>query len=305
MIINIYGVVVLNPKWLTTFVALVDIGHFTQTADKLCMTQPGVSQHISKLEQVCGHQLIIREKKSIELTERGRLVYDYAKKLLVNEHELFEQLAFDNPFSGHCRIACSGALALQLYPKLLSMQVLHPKLIIELKAAPNSQILNEIQSGNIDLGIITSKTNNGLYTIQELGREQLCLVLPASNKNKSAEDRLHHLGLINHPDAMHYLSLYVAQSTGAELNQLNIEQIPITGFVNQISQILEPVANGLGFTVLPKSVIESFRDLSLLSILKSSSPAMETLYTVQKRHRVLPKRFEAIKRMLHGHFKRN
>lgn len=295
----------INPKWLTTFVSLVDIGHFTQAADKLFMTQPGVSQHISKLELECGHQLIIREKKNIELTEQGRLVYDYAKKLAVSEHELFEQLAFDDPFSGHCRIACSGALALQLYPKLLSMQVQHPGLIIELKAAPNSQILNEIQRGDIDFGIITSKTNSGLYTIQELGREELCLALPACYKNNSVEGKLDQLGLINHPDAMHYLSLYVAQTTETELNQLNLEQIPINGFVNQISQILEPVARGLGFTVLPKSVIKSFQDLSLLSILKSDSPVMETLYTVQKRHRVLPKRFDAIQLLLHDHFQRD
>ena len=36
----------LNPVWLETFITLVDTGHFTQTAEKLHMTQPGVSQHI-------------------------------------------------------------------------------------------------------------------------------------------------------------------------------------------------------------------------------------------------------------------
>ncbi|MRY60822.1 LysR family transcriptional regulator, partial [Parabacteroides distasonis] len=41
----------INPLWLNTFKTLVEVGHFTQTAEKLYMTQPGVSQHIKKLEQ--------------------------------------------------------------------------------------------------------------------------------------------------------------------------------------------------------------------------------------------------------------
>ncbi|MFT6927030.1 MAG: DNA-binding transcriptional LysR family regulator [Psychromonas sp.] len=36
----------LKPFWLNTFKTLIEVGHFTQTAEKLNMTQPGVSQHI-------------------------------------------------------------------------------------------------------------------------------------------------------------------------------------------------------------------------------------------------------------------
>ena len=70
----------LNPLWLNTFKTLIDLGHFTRTAEKLHMTQPGVSQQIQKLENACGHSLIKREKKSFELTEQGRQVYEYALK---------------------------------------------------------------------------------------------------------------------------------------------------------------------------------------------------------------------------------
>jgi DNA-binding transcriptional LysR family regulator len=66
----------LNPLWLHTFKTLIEVGHFTQTAEKLYMTQPGVSQHIKKLESACGYALIKREKKSFELTEQGQRVYE-------------------------------------------------------------------------------------------------------------------------------------------------------------------------------------------------------------------------------------
>lgn len=61
----LWNLVMLNPTWLNTLVTLVDMGHFKKTAKKLFLTQPGVSQHISKLEKACGHSLIRREKKEL------------------------------------------------------------------------------------------------------------------------------------------------------------------------------------------------------------------------------------------------
>lgn len=292
----------LNPTWLNTFVTLVDMGHFTKTAEKLFMTQPGVSQHISKLEKACGHSLIRREKKSFEVTEQGTIVYQYAGQLVKNEQGLMEMLAFDDPFAGDCTLACSGALALMLYAKLLDLQVQHPQLVVKLKAAPNHQILNEIQTGIIDLGIITDAPNHSLFDVVELGREQLCLVLPASvETDVYGKNLLTELGLIDHPDAEHYLSLYLAQSQESYFTHLCIKDIPVTGYVNQISQILHPVAKGLGFTVLPKSAVDTFQEPQQLKIFTPKKPVMQTLYMVTKRNRVLPARFEVVKSILQKH----
>jgi DNA-binding transcriptional LysR family regulator len=295
----------LNPNWLNTFVTLIDTGHFTKTAEKLFMTQPGVSQHIRKLEHACGLSLIRRDKKSFEVTEQGRLVYQYAGQLVKNEHELLEKLTFDNPFAGDYTIACSGALALILYPQLLDLQTQHSKLIVQLKAAPNHQILNEIQQGIIDIGIVTHIPNHSLFDVQKLGREQLCLVIPADVETDSCGVKLlTELGLISHPDAEHYLSLYFAQSQEPNFSNLNINEIPVSGYVNQISQILQPVAKGLGFTVLPKSAIDSFHDAQNLKISKPKKPVMESLYLVKKRNRVLPARFDTVNSKLKEHFQK-
>ena len=293
----------LNPNWLNTFVTLIDTGHFTKTAEKLFMTQPGVSQHIRKLEQACGHSLIRRDKKSFELTEQGRLVYQYAGELAQNEHELLEKLTFDDPFTGEYTIACSGALALILYPKLLDLQIQHSQLVVQLKSAPNHQILNDIQLGIIDIGIVTQIPHHSLFDVQELGQEQLCLVLPANIKTDHYGGQLlTELGLINHPDAEHYLSLYFSQSQESSFSHLNISEIPVSGYVNQISQILQPVAKGLGFTVLPKSAIDSFDDSQNLKIFTPPNPVIEPLYRVKKRNRVLPARFETVNSKLQEHF---
>ncbi|WP_206484970.1 LysR family transcriptional regulator [Thalassotalea sp. G2M2-11] len=283
----------LNPIWLKTFVTLVDTGHFTQTAEKLFMTQPGVSQHINKLEQACGHSLLKREKKSFVITEQGKLVYEYVKKLVLDEQALIEQMNFDNPYSGECTFACSGSVALLLYPKLLKLQAIHPELVISLKAAPNYQILAEVKEGSIDQGIVTDIPNESFFDVKQLGQEPLCLVTPLSIDNKaSIKEMLMELGVISHPDVEHYLSLYCSQSNEQELQQLDINSIPVRGFINQISQILQPIAEGIGFTVLPKSAVDSFHNKKYLKIIAPKHSVVETLYLVKKKNRSLPARFK-------------
>lgn len=283
----------LNPVWLETFVTLIDTGHFTQTAEKLHMTQPGVSQHISKLEDDCGHSLIKRNKKSFVITEQGRLVYQYAKKLRMNEASLFEHMSFDDPYSGQCSLACSGSVALLLYPRLLPLQKQYSSLHLNIKAAPHHQILADIKDGLIDQGIVTDIPNNNVFDFEELGKEELCLVVPqTTNLDRSKKQLLIELGLISHPDAEHYLSLYFKQSEEQELKELDIKKIPVIGSINQISQILEPIAEGIGFTVIPKSALDSFHSPELLKILKPQQPVMEDLYLVRKQNRELPARYK-------------
>ena len=284
----------LNPVWLETFITLVDTGHFTKTAEKLYMTQPGVSQHISKLEEACGHSLIKRDKKSFVVTEQGRLVYDYTKALKQGQQNLFEQLNFDNPFAGTCTLACSGSLALLLYPKMLTLQAQHSHIHINIKAAPNHQLLNDIKNGFIDQGIVTNIPNESFFDFEEIGQEELCLISSKDAPNDTGwKQLLMETGLISHPDAEHYLSLFFRQCEEQALKQLDISKIPVVGSINQIGQILEPIANGIGFTVLPKSAVDSFHSPNRLNILKPQKPVMESLYLVRQKNRVLPTRYKA------------
>ncbi|WP_338591174.1 LysR family transcriptional regulator [Shewanella khirikhana] len=324
----------LNPLWLKTFVTLVDTGHFTQTASKLFMTQPGVSQHLNKLEQACGHQLLIRSRSGIELTEAGSRLYQYALEQAKAEAALLGSLDEDNPYSGVCRLACSGALAQLLYPPLLALQAEHPALKVHVEAAPNARIINEVQQGEKDLGIITAPPPRGLFNEVEIGTQALCLVLPASakvdsetkeNEETSAETRtsasvstsanasasananspdlpsiaeLKALGLISHPDAAHYLSLFFAHSKYEGYQNAFAEDFPVSSYINQLGQILLPVSLGLGFTVLPLSVAAAFSDQTKLRLFFGNERVFEPLYLIHKRQRQLPARFDTIRALI-------
>jgi len=293
----------LNPLWLNTFCTLADIGHFTRTADKLHMTQPGVSQHIKKLEQMCGYPLLKREGKSIELTEQGRMVYAFAMKQKNDEAALAEALSFDDPHKGLCRFACSGALALKLYPELIALQKQHPALVTHLEAAPNHKILDDILRGEIDLGIVTHQPTLTQFRFEELAQEPLCLVLPkAYNQQTINTDTLFQLGLIKHPDANHYLSAYFDGCGDASLQGVVADELPVSSYVNQLNLILLPVAQGIGFTVLPKSAVDQFEHANQLHVHVPKQAVTEQLYLVQKRNRELPARYSILSQQLLGQF---
>ncbi|MGF1764195.1 LysR family transcriptional regulator [Aliivibrio kagoshimensis] len=284
-----------NPIWLHTFRTLIDVGHFTQTADKLYMTQPGVSQHIKKLEQHCGHMLIKRFNKSFELTEQGRLVYQYALQVAKDEEALLASLNFDNPHAGECQVACSGSLALLLYPKLLTLQQQYPELSIHLEAAPNQKILNDIERGSMDFGVVTYAPNSSQFHTKIIGSEPLCLILPKRYEGQTIDiEKLKACGVIMHPDALHYLALYFEQSGSQAFSLLRAEDLPTVGYVNQLSQILLPISQGIGFTVLPQSAIAGFAHPDQLYLHQPQRQVIETLYAVSKRNRTLPTRYQTL-----------
>ncbi|OEF87011.1 LysR family transcriptional regulator, partial [Vibrio splendidus] len=271
----------INPLWLNTFKTLVEVGHFTQTAEKLYMTQPGVSQHIKKLEQACNCDLLSRENKSFELTEQGRIMYRYALKLEKDQEDLFESLSFDNPYAGQCHLSCSGSLSLRLYPKLLELQQQHQDLSINLEAAPNKKILNDLSEGTTDIGIVRHSPNDSYYQSQVIGKEALCLIVHHSLADLEITPQvLNDIGLIAHPDSAHYLSLYFDLCGDKDLANINVNEIPRSGYINQLHQILLPVSKGLGFTVLPAGAVEHFPDRDKLHVVPPKVEVEETLYLV-------------------------
>ncbi len=292
----------LNPAWLKTFRTLVDIGHFTHTAETLFMTQPGVSQHIKKLENACGYALIKRINKSFEVTEQGKRVYDYAVKTEQQQSDLLESLSFDNPFAGSCKISCSGTTALWLYPMLIKLQTDHPELHTQLEVAPNQRILESVAAGLTDLGIVTDKAMTGNVVSEEMGEEPLCLVLPSTAKEEVlTADYLNNIGLVSHPDALHYLRLYLGHCQDAALTSLNPESLKIVSYINQLNQILLPISEGIGFTVLPQSAIAASSLAQKLYVYQQKANVSETLYLIKKQHRELPIRYANIEQSIRSY----
>ncbi|EAQ02070.1 transcriptional regulator, LysR family protein [Pseudooceanicola batsensis HTCC2597] len=279
----------LNAAWLETFTTLCETGHFTRAAERLNMTQPGVSQHLRKLEQQVGQGLISRQGKSFTLTPAGEAVFELGLSRRAEEKRLRDAIEADDRDAGPVHIACSGSFAMLLYPNLIPWMHAAPDLSVHLEAAPQAEILAGLLEGRFDLGVLGTDPDHARLEATHIGREELCLVLPADAGDTPVSfSDLEARGLIAHPDGYGYAD---------DLLRLNFpedypgaDRLSVRGSVNQIGQIPASVANGVGYTLLPRSGVEAFRDKASLSVVQLPKRRWHELWLVKRRGRHLSAR---------------
>lgn len=280
----------INPLWLRSFCTLVDIGHFTRTAERLFMTQSGVSQHIHKLEAQLDTPLLIRQGKQFTLTDAGKRLYDESLPILKALSELEQQVGNDPEFAGLVRIVSPGSMGLKLYKHLLALQQQYPQLIIDYRFAPNHEVERLISENKADLGFMTRPAAGQDVQIQPIAQEELLLVTSKHTPQVSWQT-LQDLGFIDHPDGAHHVALLLS----ANFSQYQQGQtFRHSGFCNQISLILEPVALGLGFSVLPRHAVEAFSKLGELCIHQLDTKVYEPVYVATYRNKVLTNRVKTV-----------
>ncbi len=280
----------INPVWLRSFCTLVDVGHFTKTAERLHMTQSGVSQHVRKLEEQLAQTLLNRYGKQFTLTEAGERLYRQGGEILHALTELEIEVGENPAFEGVVRIASPGSIGLKLYRHLLLLQQAHPKLIIDYRFAPNNEIDRLISEQLIDIGFMTRQANLSEVKIEEIADEALMLITPADGVEPSWS-RLLELGFIHHPDGEHHANLLLSANY-PEFQ--HIKQFRNAGFSNQIALILEPVSLGLGFTVLPAHAVAAFHDPEAIAAHRLNVQVSEPLYLAQHKNKLLPKRVNSV-----------
>lgn len=280
----------INTTWLRSFCTLVEVGHFTRTADRLHMTQSGVSQHVRKLEEQLGAELLVRQGKQFSLSDAGERLYADAQDILLALSNLEQNVGEDPPYEGAVRMMSPGSVGLKLYPHLLALQSKHPKLIIDYRFAPNTDVENAIAESTVDIGFMTSKSTLADVSCTPVAQESLLLVTPASVE-EPGWDTLMTLGFIDHPDGSHHANLLLGANY-PEFQHSNL--FPRKGFSNQIGLILEPVSMGLGFTILPAHAVEAFQRPEQIRAHRLASPVSETLYLCALRNRALQKRMETV-----------
>ena len=166
----------INLIWLKTFCTLVEVGHFTKTAELLYMTQSGVSQQVKKLEQQLGTALLIREGKSFSLTDAGIKLNQQGQNLLQRSAELEKAIKYDDQYTGTVSIASPGSIGLTLYPYMLDIQQQHATLSIDYKFAPNKNIAQDLVERKIDIGLVTELSKAENIVSQKVTDEPLSLI---------------------------------------------------------------------------------------------------------------------------------
>ena len=278
----------LNATWLNTFATLCETGHFTRAAGRLNMTQPGVSQHLRKLERQIGRPLISRDGKGFTLTPAGEEVLAVALARRTEERLLRDAIAADDRDSGALAIGCSGSFALLLAPILMPWMASAPNLTLHLEAAPQTAIRAGLLENRFDLGVLAADPDHPRLLARHLGQEELCLILPAGAEPPARLADLDARGFIAHPDGYGYADDLLAPNFPNDF--AGADRLRLRATLNQIGQIPIPVARGIGYTLLPRSGIAAHPDLKRLAVVALPQRRFHDLWLVVRRGRDLTAR---------------
>ncbi|MEQ8332234.1 LysR family transcriptional regulator [Nisaea sp.] len=288
----------LNSRWLHTFVLLAETRHFTRAAELLGMTQPGVSQHLRKLEEQIGRPLISQVGKSFSLTAAGESVLAVGQRRREEEKILRDSIWIDDPEVGNVLVACSGSFATLLFPSFFPLMEKAPGLAVRLEAMPEPRIVEEVVEGRFDLGVVTRPPEHVRLVAERIGSEELCLVLPKEfAAGEIAFSQLDRLGFIAHPDGYAYADALLSANFPDAFN--GADQLRLRSFVNQIGQIPAPMAHGFGFTVLPRSGVDSFPERERLSIAMLPHAVWRDIWLIRRRDRRMAARMKSITGRIH------
>lgn len=141
--------------------------HMTRASEELHISQPAISQSIKKLEDQLGGTLFLRSNKGMELTEEGKMFYEYVKgalELIGNAENEFT--SFKDLSKGEIKVGCSTTLT-----KLILMDALenfhkdYPNININIVNGLTGNLINDLKLGNLDF-VIFNESNvkeNNLY----------------------------------------------------------------------------------------------------------------------------------------------
>lgn len=143
---------------LKIFVAVVDCSSATRAAKKLGMTQPGVSQHLSRLESEVGSRLFDRLGKKLELNDFGRMFLGKARKLLDDLEMMTSQTIGEHCPIGTVKLGLTDSSTLTVIPPtLLVFRKLYPGIKTAFDVIDSGEIENGVLRGHYDFGIVSER----------------------------------------------------------------------------------------------------------------------------------------------------
>ncbi len=168
---------------LTTFVQVAKLKSFSKAGQKVFRSQSAVSAQIRQLEQAYHAKLLDRSAKSVELTPAGVVLFEFAERLLRLRDESMQVVADrGNVVQGPVAFGANEATCLYLLPDILAeFQRRYPLVQISIYRNFSHKILQRLEDGALDLGIVTLPLKSPNLKIHTINRDRLRFMVSAKN----------------------------------------------------------------------------------------------------------------------------
>ncbi|HEY8715656.1 MAG TPA: LysR family transcriptional regulator [Candidatus Acidoferrum sp.] len=168
---------------LATFVYVAKLKSFSRAGQKVFRSQSAVSAQIRQLEQAYRAKLLDRSAKSVELTPAGEVLFEYAERLLRLRDESVQGVADrGNVVQGTVLFGANEATCLYLLPDIFAeFQRRYPLVHISIYRNFSHKILQRIEDGTIDVGIVTLPIKAMNTKVHHIYRDRLRFMVSTRN----------------------------------------------------------------------------------------------------------------------------
>lgn len=172
------GILVMDLLQLEHFLAVVEERTFTRAAERVCRTQPAISQSIKKLEDEIGTPLFARDVHDISLTEAGKVLAEYARRMVHLRDEAMRQVGeLKTLKAGTLAIASHESAAVYLLPAPLRCYLQRfPDIKVGIYRSRLNEIPRQVMDREVDVGFVKDEPAFHELEWTEVHEDQMVLV---------------------------------------------------------------------------------------------------------------------------------
>lgn len=268
---------------LKYFVSIVETGSMTKAAERCFISQPSISQQLSKLEDNIGKMLFSRERGKLVLTDSGRVMYEQAQKILASVEEARRRVGdVDDASGGSVSIGILPTLAPYVLPStLLSLSTQYPDAMVTVREQVSEAIVEAAARGEIDILIDVLPFDKSHLNVVPLFSDDFLVAVhedsPLAELDEVTVEALDGLPFIMLED-VHCLAQQI------EHYCFNKQFVPKILFqASQLATVRQLIELNYGVSILPKISIEVDSGSSIRYIkLRGERPAREVVLATAK-----------------------
>lgn len=173
----------MDLRTLSYFVTVSEELNITKASEKLHMSQPPLSSQIKSLERELNTVLFIRGKRSLQLTDSGRLLYRRAKELLsLADKASSEIISMSQGMMGTISIGLVEGSAPNIAAEWIEKFVArYPQVKFRIMDGNSDELISKLRSGIISLAVITAPCDNSLLNSFFVGKEKMTAFMSKGN----------------------------------------------------------------------------------------------------------------------------
>lgn len=285
------GILDMDVKQLRYFLAIAEEGQITKAAKRLHMAQPPLSQQLKALEEELNVKLVERESKGIVLTEAGHLLYKRAEHILEFMKTTTKELKeLEEGYAGTLSIgavASSGTTFLPL--RIVSFHKQYPEINFQLWEGDTNKILELVNTGIIEIGIVRTIFDSEKYHFVTLPKEPMVVAMNREwNFGEESNKKIELKELADKPLLLHRSN----ETMIMECCRKNGFEGKILCRGDDMRSLLVWADAGLGIAIVPKSAVGLVPSSKLLykEISESSLEIKKAIIWLKNRYLSAPSR---------------